>query len=179
MEALDYLLTKFTFNAIFHLNLSFECDTNKIMPTIKLEKKKNSGRPFAEIDWNTVEQLLESGCSGAQIAGFFGVVPATLYERCKTDKGIQFSSLSQHFSSKGEALLTKAQYDKAIGKSDQGDNTLLIWLGKCRLKQSENIQTSSDVKVTVIDYSKSESESTNDSPQISTAEISTSCSESS
>jgi len=108
------------------------------MPTIKLEKKKNTGRPKAEIDWNMVDQLLEAGCSGAQIAGYFGVVADTIYERCKIEKEMQFSAYSHQKSSKGEALLTKAQYEKALGKSDQGDNTLLIWLGKTRLKQKEH-----------------------------------------
>jgi hypothetical protein len=109
------------------------------MPTIKLDKKKNPpGRPAAEIDWNMVDQLLEAGCSGAQVAGFLGICCSTMYERCKTDKCVQFSEYSQRFNTKGEALLVKAQYDKAIGKSDLGDNTLLIWLGKTRLKQKEH-----------------------------------------
>lgn len=108
------------------------------MPTIKLEKKRNPGQPKAHIDWEIVDQLLEAGCSGAQIAGYFGVVPDTIYERCKTDKGMQFSEYSHQRNCKGEALLTKAQYDKAIGKSDVGDNTMLVWLGKTRLKQKEH-----------------------------------------
>lgn len=113
------------------------------MPTIKLEKKKNPiGRPSAEIDWNTVDQLLEAGCSGAQVAGFLGISCSTMYERCKTDKGVQFSEYSTRFNTKGEALLAKAQYDKAIGKTDVGDNTLLIWLGKTRLEQRETTEVS-------------------------------------
>lgn len=104
----------------------------------KLEIKKKPGQPKANIDWDVVDQLLEAGCSGAQIAGFFGVTPVTIYERCKIDNGIQFAEYSQQRMAKGEALLTKAQYDKALGKTDIGDNTLLIWLGKTRLKQKEH-----------------------------------------
>ncbi len=31
------------------------------------------------------------------------------------------------------------QYEKALGKSKKGDNTMLIWLGKQRLNQRESI----------------------------------------
>ncbi len=104
----------------------------------KLEKKKKAGRPKTEINWDMVDDLLEAGCSGVQIAGFLGMHPSAFYERCKKDKNVQFAQYSQHKSSKGEALLTKAQYDKALGRIDFGDNTLLIWLGKTRLKQKEH-----------------------------------------
>ncbi len=108
------------------------------MPYKKLEIKKKPGQPKKEIDWNIVDQLLEAGCSGVQIAGFIGMHPCALYDRCKIDNEMLFSEYSQCRSSKGDALLTKAQYDKAIGKTDIGDNTLLIWLGKTRLKQKEH-----------------------------------------
>lgn len=110
---------------------------NKIMTQSIIEKKKH-GRPKLEIDWEKVDLFLEAGCSGAQVAHNLGFDPNTLYARCKEDKGISFTDYSAHKNSKGEAELTVHQYLKAIGKTDKGDNTLLIWLGKTRLKQKEH-----------------------------------------
>jgi hypothetical protein len=92
------------------------------------------GRPKAEIDWKRVDELLQADCSGAGIAATLGIAPCTLYDRCLTDKGIPFSSYSQQLNSKGESLLKEVQYLKAMS----GDNTLLVWLGKVRLKQKEH-----------------------------------------
>jgi hypothetical protein len=110
--------------------------------TISLEKKKRkpyppdcgAGRPKSDIDWKMVDDLLEAGCSGAEIAANIGINPATLYDRCQADHNMMFSQYSQEKQQKGDSLLRKAQFDKAM----IGDNTLLIWLGKCRLKQKEH-----------------------------------------
>jgi len=93
----------------------------------------DNGRPKSEIDWNRVDALLQADCSGAGIAATLGIAPCTLYDRCLTDKGISFSSYSQQMNIKGESLLKEVQHLKAMS----GDNTLLIWLGKCRLKQTD------------------------------------------
>jgi len=130
----------------------------------------DGGRPKSDIDWKRVDELLMADCSGAAIAAVLGIAACTLYDRCLIDKGIAFSAYSQQMNSKGESLLREVQYLKAMS----GDNALLIWLGKCRMKQSETIQSSGEVKVTVVDYSKSESNS--NTPQISTETISTTCS---
>jgi len=69
---------------------------------------------------------------------FFGIHPDTFYKRVEQEKGVGFSAYLQQMHSKGEALLRAQQYVKALGLSDKGDNTLLIWLGKTRLKQKEH-----------------------------------------
>lgn len=109
-------------------------EKNKI---IQVEKKK-IGRPKIIIDWEKVDLFLEAGCSGAQVAHNLGFDPNTLYAKCVEEKGISFSEYSTQKSSKGEAELTVHQYLKALGKVEAGDNTLLIWLGKTRLKQKEH-----------------------------------------
>lgn len=111
------------------------------------------GRPQADIDWKKVDDLLEAGCSGVEIASHFGLNPITLYDRCLTDHGIIFSKYSQEKHAKGDSILRAHQYAKALGLKDTGDNTLLIWLGKTRLKQRDesnnvNIGTPIIVKVT-------------------------------
>lgn len=95
------------------------------------------GRPKADIDWKRVDDLLIVGCSGKEIAASIGVNYHTLYDRCFTDHGIQFSEYSQSKYAKGDSILRAHQFAKAIGKTTEGDNTLLIWLGKNRLGQKE------------------------------------------
>lgn len=90
-----------------------------------------------EIDWDKVDELLMSGCLGTEIASYFGLNPETLYNRTKTDKGMGFHDYSASKKAKGESILRAHQYAKAIGLTEKGDNTLLIWLGKTRLGQRE------------------------------------------
>lgn len=98
---------------------------------------RSVGRPQVNIDWNIVDELLEAGCSGVEIAANIGIKPVALYDRCVTDNGMIFTEYSQEKAAKGEAILRKVQFDKAIGKAKDADNTMLVWLGKVRLKQKE------------------------------------------
>lgn len=91
------------------------------------------GRPQADIDWKKADELLIAGCSGVEIAGYFGILPNTLYSRCLQDNGITFSDYSQSKYSKGESFLRAKQYQVAMS----GDKTMLVWLGKNRLKQKD------------------------------------------
>ena len=96
--------------------------------------EKPIGRPKAEIDWNIVAELCIYGCSGSEIASEFGLNPDTIYARCVEDNGISFSAFSRKFFEKGNNKLRKAQLEKAIN----GDNTMMVWLGKNRLGQKDN-----------------------------------------
>ena len=112
--------------------------------TSKKEKRTGSvGRPQVEIDWEKVEELLVAGCMGTGIAAYLGMSAQTLYDRCLIEKGILFSQFSQEKKEKGDEILRAHQYAKALGLTDKGDNTLLIWLGKTRLQQKEEKQSDS------------------------------------
>lgn len=93
-----------------------------------------SGRPEKPIDWELVDKLLEAGCSGPEISPYFNIHSDTLYRRTEDRYGMNFTTYSAILYEKGNAALRKAQYDKAYG----GDNTMMVWLGKNRLKQREN-----------------------------------------
>lgn len=142
MKALNYRIAYLTFSSVLQIN-SPMCYKGTMTVPIK-EKKKNGaqpgnkfavdhGRPKVEIDWKRVDELLMADCSGSAIADTLGISRFTLYDRCLVDKGIPFSSYCQQMNIKGESLLREVQYLKAMG----GDNALLIWLGKCRLKQTD------------------------------------------
>lgn len=107
------------------------------MPKPKRGPAKAANRPQKEIDWNLVDKLLEAGCIGTEIAPYFDMHPDTLYLRCSKEKDMTFTAYSYEKRSKGDSNIRMAQYFKALGLSENGDNTLLIWLGKNRLNQKE------------------------------------------
>lgn len=109
------------------------------MPRAPKKIKRPVGPPPKDIDWNRVDKLLISGAPSTKIADALGISTDTLYNRCQTDKGINYSAYSQQKKQCGDVILQEAQFDKAIGNTDKGDTTLLIWLGKTRLDQRESV----------------------------------------
>jgi hypothetical protein len=89
------------------------------------------------IDWEIVDDLLIAGCDGTQIAAFLGCHEDTLYIRCQDEKKMGFSAYKAQKRSIGDIALLKAQYEKAVKEKD---NTMLIFLGKARLNQSDKQQ---------------------------------------
>ena len=118
------------------------------MPRTPKLIKRPVGSPQKEIDWVRVDKLLISGLTGTKIADAIGVHPDTLYERCEKVNGANFSAYAQQKRTIGDGLLQEAQFDKAIGNTDKGDNTLLIWLGKQRLNQRETQEISVSAETT-------------------------------
>ncbi len=101
------------------------------------------GRPPAGIDWERVDYLLEAGCSGREIASHLGYHHETLYKNCVKDHKVSFSEYSQKKRESGNVLLKVKQFEIAL----TGDKSLLIWLGKQRLKQSEKQEVAHSVEV--------------------------------
>jgi len=95
------------------------------------------GRPAKIIDWAKVDDLLIAGCTGAEVASYFDMHPNTFYDRVMDKHGICFTEYSTKKKKTGESILRAHQYAKALGITKEGDNTLLIWLGKQRLQQRE------------------------------------------
>ena len=96
-----------------------------------------TGRPIIEIDWDKANSLMVAGCSGPQVAAALGVCPDSLYRKTEERFKMTFSAYRTKMSEHGEAQLIAAQHYKAIGATKKGDNTLLTYLGKVRLKQRE------------------------------------------
>jgi hypothetical protein len=110
-----------------------------------VQKQPNKrGRPKVEIDWDKVGKMLEAGCFATGIAATLGIDESTLYRRCPEDNKVDFSTYSQQKKAKGDELLRQVQYQTAVGYRDpktqkkyEPDKTMLIWLGKQRLGQSD------------------------------------------
>lgn len=94
------------------------------------------GRPEKPIDWEYVDVLLEAGCTGSEIASVFNIHAETFYDRVKDKYGMLYTNYAGIVRQRGDTLLRKAQYEKALDK----DNTMLIWLGKHRLDQWEKVE---------------------------------------
>lgn len=91
-------------------------------------------RPEKPLDWKRVNKLLNAGCKGTEIAASFDMHPVTFYEKVQEKFKVNFTEYSAIKRSEGDSLIREAQYDKAL----DGDNTMLIWLGKHRLEQKED-----------------------------------------
>lgn len=94
------------------------------------------GRPFAEIDWEKVGTMLEQGCTTEGIAATIGVERSTLRRRCWHDNKIRYTAFVQQKRAKGNDQLRAVQYRLAI----EGNPTMLVWLGKQRLGQSDKTE---------------------------------------
>jgi hypothetical protein len=93
-------------------------------------------KPRKIIDWEKVDRLIEAGCSGHEIAPAIGISSDTLYERCVLEKEMTYSDYSSKLRSKGDGLIKAKQFQLAMS----GNPSMLIWLGKNRLGQSDKAQ---------------------------------------
>ena len=100
------------------------------------------------INWKEIGQMLQAGCHGVECAAYIGIDPETLYNRCKDDNGIGFSEFIRQNRRKGNALLRVKQFEVALKDKDK---TMLVWLGKQRLKQRDRFpeEEGQNQKVTV------------------------------
>jgi len=108
------------------------------MARVKKANPNPVGAPKKAIDWRFVDQMLIEGASGTQVAACLGINPDTLYKRCEDENNVNFSAYSQEKRSIGDRAIHAKQYEKAI---QEGNPTLLIWLGKQRLGQSETLES--------------------------------------
>ncbi len=90
-------------------------------------------RPEKPINWKLVDDLLIAGCLGTEIAAHFDIHPTNFYLRIEQEYGMSFTAYSSEKKQKGDSILRAKQFEKAA----KGDNTMLIWLGKNRMKQAE------------------------------------------
>lgn len=97
---------------------------------------KKMGRPRKEINWDEFDKLCYIQCTEEEIAAWFGCSIQILKERCKEEFGLTFREVFEQKRKKGHSSLRRTQFKKATGGSD----TMLIWLGKQYLKQTDKLQ---------------------------------------
>jgi len=99
-----------------------------------MSKKNNGGRPRKEIDFELVDNLLGIMCTGEEVASILEVDYDTLNARIKEKYKVGFSDYVKQKQAKGKASLRRRQYLTAV---EDGNPTMLIWLGKQYLGQKE------------------------------------------
>ena len=97
-----------------------------------------------KINWDLVDELLEAGCDGTEIAAHIGIHFNTLSLKCKKEKKSEFCDYKAQKRAKGDSILKKRQFDSAC----DGSVPMQIWLGKQRLNQSDKKEVVSENKNT-------------------------------
>jgi hypothetical protein len=106
---------------------------------------QNGGRKHYAFDWDRIDEMLSCGATGMQVSAMLGCHEDTLYGRVKEEKGEYFSDYAAKRRAKGAFILQEHQYRKAIGQTKEGDNTMLVWVGKQLAGQRENPTTNDEV----------------------------------
>lgn len=94
------------------------------------EAKKAEQEKF----WKRVDDLLMCQSPGTEIAACLGISADCLYERCKFQKGMDWSVYSQIGNDKGKGILRSSQFHKAVKEKSC---TMQIHLGKHWLNQTD------------------------------------------
>lgn len=97
------------------------------------QEKNKGGRPRIEIDLTQVEKMCALRCTADEIAGFLGVSMDALIARIKEAGYKGFPDFFKSHSASGNVSLRRWQWEKA----KKGNVTMLIWLGKQYLGQSD------------------------------------------
>lgn len=123
----------------------------------ELKVKKNLGAPVKIINWEVVDAVLQYNAKLEDAAEIAKVSSETLANRIKEEHGCTFSEYRDRKMSKIKVSLARKQYDVAMS----GDRTLLIWLGKQWLGQSEKSEVK-QVTTNIEEFIKKETEKLKD-----------------
>ncbi len=105
--------------------------SNPKRPTAKTEAPRPPHRPRTEIDLVQVERLATIQCTDVEIAAVLGISSKTIQRRKEDDPA--FLQALTDGRARGIATLRRVQYQRATGGSD----TMLIWLGKNLMGQTD------------------------------------------
>ena len=120
---------------------------------------KPTGRPLAPINWKQVDQMCQIRCTGEEQAAILGVDYDTLNRACKREHKISFAEYFKQKSAGGSMSLRRKQYTQAM----EGNTTMLIWLGKNWLGQTDKIeQTNNNRTIEGFEVIEDESQSQSD-----------------
>lgn len=125
--------------------------------TKEVKTPKRMGPVPKEINWEVVDAILQYGATLVDCAEMAKVSDDTLANRIRDLHGCTFTEYRNRKMSKVRISLARKQYDVAMS----GDRTLLIWLGKQWLGQSEKSEVK-QVTTNIEEFIKKESEKLKD-----------------
>ena len=95
--------------------------------------KKKMGRPKAQIDQMTFENMCAIFCTLDELCQVFNVTPKTLYRWVRDTYNDTFSNVYHIHAGKGKMSLRRAQFKLA-----QNNAQMAVWLGKVILGQTDD-----------------------------------------
>ncbi len=104
------------------------------MAVVTEKNKKGAGRKPKIINWALVNRLCLFQCTQQEIADCLEIDHDTLQAACLRDHKIKFSQYYEQKRAGGKKSLRRRQWEVAV---DDGNVTMLIWLGKQYLGQAE------------------------------------------
>ena len=99
------------------------------------EKRRGPGQPRKEIDLKLVYRLALIQCTDEEIAAVLGVSGDVLTDRKKNDPA--FMEALRGGKANGRRALRRKQWQRAMNGSD----TMLIWLGKNLMGQTDKVES--------------------------------------
>ena len=120
------------------------------MPVKKAAPKKKTGRPLIAINWKQVDQMCAIHCTGEEQAAILEISYDTLNRACKRDKKMIFADYFRQKSAGGKMSLRRRQYSEAM----EGNTTMLVWLGKNWLDQTDKQEVKQEVVNTTVNIVK-------------------------
>jgi len=111
-------------------------------PAVKKAKKKvnKGGRPKIAIDYKKLDTMCAMQCTGEECASILDVSYEHLNNQLKKDGNGGFLDYFKQKSANGKMSLRRKQFEVA----NNGNPTMLIWLGKQWLGQLEKPESADD-----------------------------------
>lgn len=114
------------------------------------------GFPVIPIDWEQFDKLCALHCTLEEFANYFNCSIDTIEDRVLKEHGVRFSDYLRQKSGSGKISLRRKQYQTAMS----GNVTMMIWLGKQWLGQSDKQEISgNEHNPIVLKYSLDDDES--------------------
>jgi len=112
-----------------------------------------TGRPHFNINWDQVDKMCAMQCTGEEIAGVLGCDYDTLSNAIWREKELSFTEYFKQKASVGKMSLRRTQYSTAM----DGNPTMLVWLGKNWLGQTDKRDYVIDHTITAFEVVDDES----------------------
>lgn len=112
-----------------------------------MSDKNPAHRPVTPIDWDQVEKMCAIQCTGEEIAGVLGISYDTLERGCRREHRMSYADYSTQKRQDGRASLRRKQYTVAM----EGNPTMLVWLGKNWLNQTDKQDVVHDHSITAFE----------------------------
>lgn len=106
------------------------------------------GRPRKEINFDELGKLAQMQCTQSEVAGWFEVSEDTIERRIREETGLTFAEYLREKGEGGKSALRRVQMQTAL----KGNPTMLIWLGKQYLGQTEKSDPNDSLRRVEVAY---------------------------